>query len=102
MRSVRRRPLLALIAAAAILGGCGTSSGMAKGPPPSPITSLASYRLLSLPPDAVRLAVATRDARVLLGGATVPPGAVEKLRLDHAGIDFRRSELRRASPRLHR
>src|ERR1700690_1993465 len=59
------RPLLALSAAATLLAGC-TSSGVAKGPPPSPITSLASYRALSLPPDAVRFVVATREAHALL------------------------------------
>jgi hypothetical protein len=42
-----------------------------------PITSLPSYRALSLPPDAVRHAAATRDAHALLDAARVPPGAVE-------------------------
>ena len=74
--TLRWRPLLA-ISAAAVLTGCATSSEAAKGPPPSPITSLGSYRLLSLPTDAVRLAVATRDAHAILDAARVPPGAVQ-------------------------
>jgi hypothetical protein len=74
---LRWRPLLALSAAAAVLTGCATSSEVAKGHPTSPITSLGSYRSLSLPPDAVRLVVATRDAHVLLDAAKVPLGAVE-------------------------
>jgi hypothetical protein len=74
---LRWRPLLALsAAAAAILTGCATSSEVANSPS-SPITSLASYQALSLPPDAVRLAVATRDAHTLLDAAKVPPGAIE-------------------------
>ncbi len=73
---LRWRRLLALAAAAALLSGCGTSSGMDQGPAPTPITSLASYRALSLPPDAVRHGTATRDAHRLLEAATLPPGAV--------------------------
>jgi hypothetical protein len=74
---MRWRRVLALSTAAAVFTGCGTSSVVAKGPPPLPITSLPSYRALSLPPDAVRHAVATRDAHALLDAARVPPGAVE-------------------------
>jgi hypothetical protein len=70
------RSLLALSAAGGLLAGCSSSNGVAKGPPPSPITSLASYRALSLPPDAARLAVATHDAHALLDAARVPTGAV--------------------------
>ena len=74
------RPLLAMSAAAFVLAGCATSGGTAQGPAP-PITSLSSYRALSLPIDAVRLATAIRDARALLDVAIIPPGGVESTAL---------------------
>jgi hypothetical protein len=61
--------------AAIALAGCGSSSTAAH-PPPS-ITSLSSYRALSLPIDSVRLAAAIRIARALLNVAVIPPGGIE-------------------------
>jgi hypothetical protein len=70
------RPLPAISAAALLLAGCATSSATAQGPAP-PITNLSSYRALSLPTDAVRLATAIREARALLNAARIPPGGIE-------------------------
>jgi hypothetical protein len=72
----RWQPLLALAAAAAVLSGCGTQRVTAGSPALVPITSMASYRTLTLPPNRVRLAAATRKAHALINTAKVPHGGV--------------------------